>query len=149
MDLIFSCPFCNQEISVDDSYAGTEISCPSCNEALIIPSADYASRSSAQARETRSLTVPASGSAAKAEIHKPNTPLEVAAKGNRKIRIKTFRHAESVKDGKDRFDEVVSEFLQHHGEGEVVGVHTIHYDYFSKEANQKMTDYGVVVIYRG
>ena len=37
MDIIFNCQNCEQELEVDASGAGSEISCPSCSETITIP----------------------------------------------------------------------------------------------------------------
>ena len=39
MDIVFKCPHCEQELSVADSGAGTEIECPTCSQAIVIPEA--------------------------------------------------------------------------------------------------------------
>ena len=33
----FNCPFCNLELSIDESGIGQEIECPNCKDVLIIP----------------------------------------------------------------------------------------------------------------
>ena len=156
MDIVFNCPFCNQELSVDETGAGAEIPCPSCSEVLLVPSSEFsnlvASPSEAAPepipnRDTRSIAR-AAESAAPAQILKPNRPLDATAKGDKKPRLKTFRRQDCMKDGKDRFDEAVTEFLQKVGADNVVGAHPISYSYVAKEGGQILTDYGVVVIYR-
>ena len=42
MDVIFSCPKCEQELAVDSSGAGSEINCPSCGEPIVIPQPERA-----------------------------------------------------------------------------------------------------------
>jgi ribosomal protein S27E len=42
MDVIFNCPNCEQELQVEASAAGSEISCPTCNTTLVIPTTDEA-----------------------------------------------------------------------------------------------------------
>ena len=37
MDVIFNCPHCDQELSVDASGVGSEIECPECKETIVIP----------------------------------------------------------------------------------------------------------------
>ncbi len=37
MDELFNCPKCGQELTVDDSWAGTETKCPACSEPIVIP----------------------------------------------------------------------------------------------------------------
>ena len=49
----------------------------------------------------------------------------------------------------DKFDEKVSEFLHEVGETNLVGVHIINYEQFDVGIQKIMTDYGVLVVYRG
>ena len=37
MDIIFNCPFCDQELAADPVDSGTEIECPSCSKTIKIP----------------------------------------------------------------------------------------------------------------
>ena len=136
MDFTFNCPFCNQDLTIDESGVGSEIACPACREMLIVPTP-------AQARRPHS--VPTTGT--ESLILKPTSrPLEATAKALKKIRLKTFRHVDCVKDDKDRFDEIVSDFLHKIGEDEVVSVQPIHYT--QVKDGVALTDYGVVVVYK-
>jgi DNA-directed RNA polymerase subunit RPC12/RpoP len=138
MEYNFKCPFCSQELSVDESVAGTETACPTCNQMLIIPT-------HAQVREAHLTVSSAASTSPEGEplIKKANRPLEVTARGDKKLRVKTFRHHEFLKDGRDRFDEVVSEFLHKTGGGNVTSVHSVQY------THEGQTDYGVVIVYTG
>ena len=172
MDLIFNCPKCEQELAVDSSGAGSEIRCPSCNEVITIPPAEAvgapagveggpggdrieahpinAISSSAAAKVEMHLKVPVRDKAPESLISKPKSPLEVVQKGaGKRIRSRTIRHAACVESGHDKFDEKISDFLQEVGEGNVIGVHVINYEHFDVGIQKVMTDYGVLVIYRG
>jgi MoxR-like ATPase len=37
MEAVFNCPKCDQELSVDESWAGEEINCPACKNAVLVP----------------------------------------------------------------------------------------------------------------
>jgi ribosomal protein S27E len=137
MDFTFSCPFCNQELSIDDSASGQEIPCPSCNETLIVPAPGHA-------RGTLTVQHHAGASA---KIQKANVPLEVAAKGQKKIHLKSFRRAEWNKDGKDRFDEVVTAFLQKIGKDSIYSIQPIQYSFTPPESTHSHIDYGVVIYF--
>ena len=161
MDIVFNCPFCSQELSVDETGAGAEIPCPSCNEVLLVPSSEFSNLATtaeeaaaaapapapAPNKDTRSIGR-ASTPEAPAQILKPNRPLDATAKGDKKPRLKTFRRQDCMKDGKDRFDDMVTEFLQKVGADNFVEAHAINYSYVPKEGTQVLTDYGVVVVYR-
>lgn len=175
MDLIFKCPKCNQELEVDASGAGEEIDCPSCGERIRIPAQEP---ESANAEAFRShvpgtsavghepIKAMASSAAAKVEMHlkvpvhtgrtkesliaKPLAPLEVAAKqSDRQIRAKSIRRIECVEVGHDKFDEVVTNFLAKVGEANILNVLPLAYTHLDISSQKVLTDYGVLIIYKG
>ena len=150
MDINFKCASCDQELSVDAAGAGTEIQCPSCGETILIPAAHVPSiASSAAAKEDRHFAVPQHAITA-ALIEKPLRPLDVTAKeGDKKLRIKTMRHSDCVEVGKDHFDEKVSEVLGKIGEADLVKISPITYTHLDLATRQWITDYGVIILYRG
>jgi DNA-directed RNA polymerase subunit RPC12/RpoP len=165
MDIIFNCPKCEQELAVDSSGAGSEINCPSCSEKIVIPQAarpataerppaggpsGSAIASSAAAKIEMHLKVPVHDKPAESLITKPATPLEVAAReSDRKMKVKTIRHTDCIEVGHDRFDEMVTAFLQKVGETHVVSVTPLSYTHLDIGSQKLMTDYAVMVIYRG
>ncbi len=173
MDIIFNCPKCDQELEVDSSGAGSEIECPSCGETIVIPaSAPAAPRpdtgalpesspgggvhpvnpisSSAAAKVEMHLKVPVHSKPSAALIEKPLPPLEVAAKDtDKKIRVKTIRHTDCIEVGHDRFDEFVSTFLGKVGESNIINISPINYTYLDIGTQKLMTEYGVLIIYKG
>ena len=173
MDVIFNCPKCEQELAVDSIGAGTEIQCPSCGEPIVIPEpetvvprggiptlpSEAGTRleahpvnpisSSAAARVELHLRVP-TNKAAESLIAKPLVPLEVAAKeSDKKIRTKTIRHTDCIEVGHDKFDEVVTNFLTKVGETNIISINPINYTYLDIGTQKLMTEYGVLVVYRG
>lgn len=170
MDVIFNCPKCDQELAVDSTGAGTEIECPSCGEPIVIPEPETVGHggipteapgsrlggnpanpisSSAAARVELHLRVPTHKSA-ESLIAKPLTPLEVAAKDTeKKIRVRTIRHTDCVEVGHDKFDEVVSNFLGKIGEANVISITTITYTTLDIGTQKTMTEFGVLIVYRG
>ncbi|MEY4917405.1 MAG: hypothetical protein RL616_1318, partial [Verrucomicrobiota bacterium] len=64
-------------------------------------------------------------------------------------RIHTIRHAQCVESGHDHFDERVSEFLNQVTETNLIGVHTINYEHFDVGIQKIVTDYGVLIVFRG
>lgn len=185
MDVIFSCPKCEQELAVDSSGSGSEINCPSCGEPFIIPEPGGAARlmrgpgPSAPSRPASSATAAGSSTpdghrssgssmagsaAAKVELHlkvpsnkttesliaKALPPLEVAAKDTeKKLKVKTIRHTDCVEVGKDKFDEVVSGFLVKVGETNIVNINTLTYTVLDIGSQKLMTEFGVLIVYKG
>ena len=175
MDIIFKCPHCEQELAVDASGAGSEIECPSCAETIVIPakSTSLPHQTSGPLPTTpvpggahQPVNAIASSAAAKVEMHlkvplskdkptasliaKPLVPLEVAAKeSDKKIRIKTIRHTDCVEVGHDKFDEMLTNFLAKVGEANIISIHPLTYTYLDIGSQKLLTDYAVMVVYRG
>ena len=172
MDLLFKCPNCEQELEVDGSAAGSEINCPSCSEAIVIPEPQSALPkppagaapaparleahpvnpidSSAARKVEMHLKVPMHEKSAEALISKPLTPLEVAAKDtDKKIRAKTIRRVDCLEVGHDRFDDAVTTFLDKVGEKNIISVTALSYTYLDIGTQKLLTDFGVMVVYRG
>jgi DNA-directed RNA polymerase subunit RPC12/RpoP len=165
MDIIFDCPNCQQELAVDSSGAGAEIECPSCGETITIPKESTKPPSetalptgqpinpiaaSAAAKIEKHLKVPVHDKPVESLIKKAPVPLEAVAKGaDKQIRIHTIRHATCFESGHDKFDEKVTEFLNEVGEANLIGVHTINYTFLDIASQKMLTDFGVVIVYRG
>ena len=170
MDIVFNCPHCEQELAVDNSGAGSEIQCPSCGEKIMIPAeatppapesapagtvgggsqASHTIASSAAAKIEMHLKVPVRDKPGEVLIAKPKPPLEAVARGaDKKVRVRTIRHSNCIEAGHDKFDEKVTEFLNEVGEANLIGVHTISYTHFDVGTQKLLTDYGVLVLYRG
>ena len=156
MDIKFNCSHCQQELEVSSSEAGREIECPACNGRIVIPRAPGGGShpvntiaSSAAAKEEKHFSVPVHSTPAESLITKPLAPLEVSAKEGIKLRVKTIRRSDCVEVGKDHFDEVVTAFLTKVGEAHVVSVHPITYTHMDLGSREWITDFGVMVVYRG
>jgi DNA-directed RNA polymerase subunit RPC12/RpoP len=165
MDIVFNCSNCNQELSVDSSAAGSEFDCPTCGSRVVVPEAEgpndehapsaphtsgivNAIKASAAAREEHHFKVPVHDRAPETLIEKPRVPLEAAAKEAVKIRVKTIRHSDCVEVGHDKFDEIVTNFLNKVGETHVVSIQPITYQYIEIGSQKVVTDYGLVIIYK-
>jgi hypothetical protein len=170
MDLIFNCPFCDQELAADTTDAGTDIECPSCNKTIKIPGPEQDEVRTAQTqmapppsvplpvvpptappRIEKELIVPqrASGTA-ETLIQKAKPPLEAAAKeAAGKLHVKTIKHGDCVEVGKDKFDEIVTEFLARIGEDHLVSITPITYSHTDLATRQMLTDFAVMIIYKG
>ena len=170
MDIIFNCPHCEQEMAIDSSGAGSEIQCPSCGQKITIPAAPtppapapvpaghadgghqgtHSIASSAAAKVEMHLKVPVRDKPGEVLIAKSKPPLEAVARGaDKKIRVRTIRHSACIEAGHDKFDERISEFLIEVGEPNVIAMHTISYTHFDVGTQKLLTDYGLMVIYRG
>ena len=170
MDVIFSCPKCEQELAVDSSGAGSEINCPSCGEPIVIPQPERVGprpgtdndngapagvhpvnpiATSAAAKIEMHLRVPVRATPTESLIEKPLAPLEVAKDADKKIRVKTIRHTDCIEVGHDRFDEIVSNFLGKTGEANIINISTITYTTLDIGSQKIMTEFGVLIVYKG
>ncbi len=156
MDVIFNCSHCEQELSVDAAGAGTEIDCPACGQKIVIPQpppqephAVNPISTSAAAKEEKHFAVPVHSKPSESLISKPLPPLEAAAKEGVKLRVKTIRRSDCIEVGKDRFDEVVTHFLEKVGEANLVKLETFSYTHLDLATREWVTDYGVLLVYRG
>lgn len=160
MDVVFNCTHCGQELSVEVAGAGFEIQCPTCNGTLVVPKATNDNTrvlnpmaASAAAREEKHFSVPqrdAAGANAPAPlIAKPLKPLDAAAHEGIQTRIKTIRHSDCVEVGKDRFDELVSQFLGKVGEADLVSITAINYSHQELGTRAWISDFGVIIVYKG
>jgi len=167
MEIIFNCPHCEQELSVDADGVGSDIPCPTCGETITIPEkstkaapagdapsaprlAPSAINSSAAAKIEMHLKVPVHSKPGESLIKKSSLPLDALAKGaDKQIRIKTMRHDKCIESGHDKFDEMVTKILHQIGEQNIIGIHTISFEHFDVQTQKVMTDYGLIIIYRG
>ena len=150
MDIDFKCPHCGQDLSVDAAGAGTEIECPACHENISIPQPSGGPpETPPPAKEEKHFSVPVRTTAAESLIAKPLPSLEVAAKEGVKLRVKTMRHSDSVEVGKDHFDEHVTRFLDKIGEANVVSITPLTYTHLDLGTRDWVTDYGVLIVFRG
>jgi len=152
-DFTFNCPFCQLELSIDESGIGQEIECPGCKEVLIIPAPS--GQTTVEAEEERAPFIP-QGNLPEAKIIKNAAKsLNIAAKTVEQHRVKTFRHHEHVRDGKDSFDETVSAFIGKLGDDKVIGLEVFQYtsltvqkDGEGKETTVPTSEFGVLVHYK-
>jgi DNA-directed RNA polymerase subunit RPC12/RpoP len=169
MDVIFNCPKCEQELAVDSTGVGSEIECPSCGESIVIPAANEPGSRTAQsaasfsdvhpvnpiaasaaAKVEKRLTVPVRATPTESLITKPLVPLEVAAKEtDKKVRVKTIKHSDCVEVGRDKFDEVASNFLAKIGDSNLVSISALNYSHLDIETQKVVTDYAILIVYKG
>lgn len=105
---------------------------------------------SAAAKVVKHLKVPVHDKPAESLIAKPLPPLEVSAKEtDKKIRVKTIRHTDCIEVGHDKFDEFVTNFLAKVGESNVVSITPLTYTNLDIGTQKLMTEYAVMIVYRG
>jgi DNA-directed RNA polymerase subunit RPC12/RpoP len=166
MEIIFNCPNCEQELSVDSEGAGSEIKCPTCGAKITIPNkptetasvpppADGAHpinpiASSAAAKIEMHLKVPVRDKPGESLVKKTATSSGTAAKSaEKKIRVYTIRRAQCVEAGHDKFDQRVTDFLNEVGEANIVGIHVFDYEHLDAGTQKILMDFGVLVVFRG
>jgi DNA-directed RNA polymerase subunit RPC12/RpoP len=175
MDVIFNCPKCEQELAVDSTGAGSEIECPSCGESMVIPEPQVVvprvgglptdGASAAPRVEAHPVNPISSSAAAKVELHlrvpsnkaseslisKPLPPMEAAAAKDteKRIRVRTIKHTDCIEVGHDKFDEIVSGVLGKIGESNIISITPLTYTSLDIGTQKLMTEFGVLIIYRG
>ncbi|MBM3822310.1 MAG: hypothetical protein FJ404_05340 [Verrucomicrobia bacterium] len=83
-------------------------------------------------------------------IEKPKKPLDAAAKEmDKSIRVRCIRRQECIEVGHDRFEEIVTAFLQKVGEANVINLCTVNYSYVDMGSRQILNDFGILITYRG
>lgn len=159
MDIIFKCSSCKQELEVEAAAAGQQIGCPSCGQMITIPQADPTNlrmgapshATNAGAREEKHFAVPVSEKPVEPLIKKALPPLDatVSREGTRGLRVKTLRHSDCKEVGHDNFDIVASEILQKIGEENIVSLNTFTYTFIDIGTQKLITDFGLMIIYKG
>lgn len=166
MDVNFKCSHCAQELTADDTASGTEMACPSCGGPIVVPAAHPHPHGhghghghpahvvnpisqSAAAKEEKHFSVPVHDHPSEVLITKPLAPLDTAAREGVHLRIKTIRRTDCVEVGKDHFDEILTKFLEKVGEPNVVSIHTFNYTHQDLATRDWVTDFGVMIVYRG
>ena len=153
MDIVFNCPHCGLSLEVDQDAAGQQFDCPTCQKMVTVPIKTTWVPNAGPApspREEKRMAVPVSQKPIESLIQKPNKSLELAAKESKPgLRVKTLRHSDCKEVGTDKFDEVVSDFLNKIGDQALVSITPINYSYLDNGSQKLLTDFGVMVIYRG
>lgn len=164
MDIVFKCPSCQTDLEVDSLHAGQTIACPACEKPITIPEPTAANvKPNAPApppppptaagsvqRLDKKLAVNVTDRPSEPLIQKANKPLDVAAKEGRPgLRLKTIRHSDCKEVGHDHFDATVTEFLNKIGDEALVSITPINYSFLELGTQKLLTDFGVIIIYRG
>jgi DNA-directed RNA polymerase subunit RPC12/RpoP len=155
MEIIFYCSKCSQEFAVDETAAGEQIQCPTCSEFLIIPQESVAKPQMAGAGGADGEPEESGGGQGRhfeVPLHdgRSDSLVEGEAESGavKKIRTHCIKHYSCVEAGHDKYDDVVTEFLQRVGEENIVSINQINYDVVDS-IGRTLSDYGVMVVYRG
>ena len=155
MDIAFSCTNCHQQLEVDASAAGSKIQCPSCGHPLVVPEPDITMlhhlnpmASSAGAKEEKHFSVPVRDRPSEVLI-KQIAKVEEVSETGKKLKIRAIKRVDCVEVGKDRFEEVVSNFLNRVGQENVISINTMNYTHIDMGTRQLLNDFGVLVVYKG
>ncbi len=157
MDIVFKCPHCATDLEVESEAVGQQIDCPTCGKPLTIPDGLAAtpprapvSPSDSDAKPEKKIAVPFSNKPSEPLIHKAAKPLDVTAReGKPGLRVMTIRHSDCKEVGKDLFDAKVSEELNKIGDTSIVSITPINYSYVDMGTQKLLTDFGVMIVYRG
>ena len=76
-------------------------------------------------------------------------PLEASKDADKRIRTKTIRHTDCIEVGHDRFDEIVSNFLGKIGEANIISMNPINYTHLDIGTQKLLTEYGLLIVYKG
>jgi hypothetical protein len=130
----------------------------------IVPRPGIQNEAPAARIEPHAVSAMASSAAAKVEMHlrvptnrtseiliaKPPPSLEIATKDSEKrLRTKTIRHSDCLDLGHDKFDEIFTNFLSKVGEANIVSLNMLTYTFLDISSQKLLTDFGVLVVYRG
>ena len=170
MDTSFSCPKCNLHITADESVVGEEVDCPDCGHKIRVPppkkSRPGGSGAKSPASSTRNVSAAVKSGAkstSQALGHKalvvpqhhgpPESLLKKAAVEDHsdeppKIRVRCIKRSTCVEVGHDRFDEVVTDFLNKVGQANIISLSPISYGVIDPSGHM-LPDYGIMVIYKG
>lgn len=157
MDVAFHCPHCKQELEVDASAAGQTIQCPTCHSEITVPQPDVTNihthggtiATSAAAKVEHHFTVPVHEGPAEVLIKRVQKEEEVVVEGPKKIKVRIFRHTDCVEVGRDRYEEMVSAFLNKIGEENIISLTPLSYNHIDIATQKILIDYALQIIYRG
>ena len=136
----------------EDGAHCREIQLAGVHVALVVPRSPGAPAiaSSAAAKEIVHFVFPQHSEGSEILVKNTSKPLDVAAKeSDKKIRVKTIRHTDCIEVGHDRYDEMVTDFLQKVGKENIISINSINYTHIDMASKQLMTEYGVSIVYNG
>jgi hypothetical protein len=106
--------------------------------------------SDAHPKDEKHWSVPQHDGPVESLIEEALPSLEASAKDTEKrIRVKTIRHSDCVEVGHDKFDEIAGEVLEKIGQENTLHLHPFNYDHLDLGTRQMVSDYGIMIIFRG
>jgi ribosomal protein S27E len=161
-----ACPSCGENIIIPESGEAAVAAPPPAQLAAPDnqPVTAGAARAAAAVAGQQPVNAISSSAAAKVQMHlkvdsnkapevlisKPLAPLEVAAKEtDKKLRVKTIKHTDCIEVGHDKFDEFVTNFLVKVGEKNIKTITPLTYTHIDIGSQKLLTDYAVMIVYRG
>jgi hypothetical protein len=164
MNVVFNCPHCQVEMTVDESGVGESVGCPTCSQEFVIPQG----RPEAEVKAEKAAAAPAPAAAPVAPAQKPKeekpskvpsgTDLAALLPNQKKksvggdgdsspgIKVKCFQHHLCIDMGKDLFAGMVSKFLAGVDKEDIISATPLSYSY-KDSGGDIITDYGVMIIY--
>ena len=104
---------------------------------------------SAAAKIEHHFSVPVSDKPVQTLVTRASKPTEIVSKGQKRVRVKTIRHSDCIEVGHDIFDQVVSDFIARVGDANVVSITPVNYTHTEHGGDRLVTDYGLVIVYKG
>jgi transcription elongation factor Elf1 len=156
MDITFNCPHCGVTLEVDSDASGQQFNCPSCAKSVTVPASGPSSirppsrQLPPVPKDDKKYAVPVTDRPTESLIKKPSKTLEASAKDAKPgLKVRTIRHSDCKEVGKDLFDSIVSEFLAEIGDQAIVSITPINYSYVDLGTQKLLTDFGVMIVFRG
>ncbi|NBV24062.1 MAG: hypothetical protein EBS05_19350 [Proteobacteria bacterium] len=170
MDTSFSCPKCSLHITADESVVGEEVDCPDCGHKIRVPppkknrpggsggkspaastrnvsgAMRSGTKSASQAMGHKGLVVPQHQGPPESLLKKAGTVMH--EDGPPKIRVRCIKRSACVDVDHDRFDEIVTDFLNRVGQANIINLSPISYGVIDL-SGQMVPDYGIMIIYKG
>lgn len=106
--------------------------------------------SSAAAKVERHFSVPTSNKPVVQLVSKRELAVEAPTRETEtRVRVKTIRHSDCIEVGHDIFDQVVSDFITKVGHSNVISIAPVNYTHTEHGGDRLVTDFGLIIVYRG
>ena len=116
--------------------------------AIVVATASLAKPAAAPAHEEKHFSVPQRTGPAVPFIEKPKPVLETAAHVAGRIKVKTIKHGDCIEVGKDKFDDIVTDYIAKVGHENIISITPLNYSHVEHGAKLLLTDYALMIIYK-